>query len=47
MRNSVIGVSAVGVIGLSGYGVLKLGSHLKSKHDAKKEREKENLLPTM
>ncbi|WP_198516256.1 hypothetical protein [Lysinibacillus xylanilyticus] len=36
-------LGSLGVIGTSGYGVFKLGSHLKSKHDEKKKKEKEKL----
>ncbi|MGJ3194712.1 hypothetical protein [Peribacillus frigoritolerans] len=34
---------SLSVIGASGYGVFKLGSHLKTKHDERKKKEKEKL----
>ena len=41
LRNSAKGLGAVGILGLSGYGAVKLGLHLKSTHDAKKKKEKD------
>lgn len=41
LRNGAKGLGAVGILGLSGYGAVKLGLHLKSKHDAKKKKEKD------
>jgi hypothetical protein len=41
LRNGAKGVGAVGILGLSGYGVFKFASHLKSKHDATKTKEKD------
>lgn len=41
LRNGVKGLGAVGIFGLSGYGIVKLGLHLKSKHDEKKKKEKD------
>ncbi|QED46774.1 hypothetical protein [Cytobacillus dafuensis] len=40
LRKGLIGVSAISAIGYGGY---KLISHLKSKHDDKKKKEKEML----
>lgn len=39
LRNRAKGLGAVGIMGLSGYGAVKLGVHLKSKHDAEKKKE--------
>ncbi len=39
LRNGVKGLGAVGILGLSGYGTVKLGLHLKSKHDEKKKKK--------
>ena len=36
-------LGSLSLVGASGYGVFKLGSHLKSKHDVRKKKEKENL----
>lgn len=36
LRNGVKGLGVVGILGLGGYGTVKIGLHLKSKHDEKK-----------
>ncbi|WP_283154136.1 hypothetical protein [Guptibacillus hwajinpoensis] len=46
LRNGVKGLGDIGAIGLSGYGTVKLGLHLKSKHDARKKKERDTNINT-